>query len=102
MNSLDFCIWRYRPFLGPRDTLLRPHERAEDPENREEDSEEEHPPVPVPERHQAEREHQDEVQDPGTDSDSPPHSPSLVAARLTQSPECAARPTRRIIRSGRM
>jgi hypothetical protein len=45
-------------------------EGAEDPENREEDPKEEHPPVPVPERHQPERECHEQVQEGTADSDS--------------------------------
>src|SRR6478735_139133 len=50
----------------------RAHDRAEDPEDREEDPEEEHPAVTVPQRHQAEREHENEVQD--RPADSPHHA----------------------------
>src|SRR5262245_62280005 len=58
--------------------LWPPHERAEDPEDREEDSEEEHPPVSVPERHETKREGDGEVQKQAAESNSPPHGSSLA------------------------
>src|SRR5262245_26641193 len=57
----------------------RPHEGTEDPKNREEDSEEEQPSVPVSQRHDAERDEQNDVEDAPTDADSPPHDSSLAA-----------------------
>src|SRR5262249_9029141 len=55
----------------------RRHERAEDPQDREEDPEEEQPPMPVPDRHHTKRDHQHQVQDSGADTDSPPHESSF-------------------------
>src|SRR5262245_60599924 len=63
--------------LDLRHPLRRAHERAEDPEDREENPEEEQPPVPVPDGHHTERDHQHQVQDPCADTDSPPHKSSL-------------------------
>src|SRR4051812_34665960 len=85
-----------------RHPLRRSHEGAEDPENREEDPEEEHPAVPVSQRHHPEREDQDEVQQRAANSNAPPHSRPPIACAAYSSHHVRLRPARngRITRSG--
>src|SRR5580765_3953257 len=72
------CAAPARSGLGRRRPFGRPTEGAENPEDREENSEEEQPSVPVSKRHQSERERHDEIQDCAPDSNSPPHDSSSL------------------------
>ena len=65
------------PQAGLAAQLWRLHEGAEDPQNREEDPEEEHPAVSISERCKPERERNEQVQKEAAETDSPPHSSSF-------------------------
>src|SRR5689334_12151717 len=64
--------------LRPSDRLWAGlHEGSDQPEEREEDPKEEHPPVAVSERPEAQEEEQQQVQKQAADTDSPPHTSSI-------------------------
>src|SRR5215475_5448077 len=54
-------------------------ERADHPEDRKEDPEEEHDPMTLPQRHQAERERDQQIEE-NPEADSPPHVSLLSSA----------------------
>src|SRR4249919_3102785 len=70
---------RSRLALTSNSLVRRLHDGADEPEQREEDPEDEHPPVALAERSQAEREQDDEVQEEAAKTDSPPHESSFVS-----------------------